>query len=87
MEGNYTGCHCTTCRNLHSTQNNQEANHEFVVDMEQTVHYSSVSDTEEESVDEIMEKVFGVNWNDDREKSSDEEHNSDSDRDSIARKM
>jgi len=32
--------------------------------MEQTVHYSTVPDTQEESVDEIMERVFGENWND-----------------------
>ena len=77
------GCCCTTCHNLHSTQNNQEANHECVdilVDMEQTVHYSRVPETQEESVDEIMERVFGENWNDGREESSDEEHSSDSDR-------
>ncbi len=46
--------------------------------MEQTIHYSTVSDTQEESVDEIMERVFGENWNDEE---SSEEHSSDSDRD------
>ena len=75
------GCRCSTCRNLPSTQNNQGANHEFVdilVDMEQT---GTVHNTLEESVDEIMERVFGENWNDDTEESSNEEHSSDSDRD------
>ena len=46
--------------------------------MEQT---GTVHNTLEESVDEIMEKVFGENWNDDTEESSNEEHSSDSDRD------
>ena len=32
--------------------------------MEQIVHYSTVSDTQEESVDEIMEREFGENSND-----------------------
>jgi len=36
--------------------------------MEQTVHYSTVSDTQEESVDEIMERVFGENWNDEEKR-------------------
>ena len=36
--------------------------------MEQTIHYSTVSDTQEESVDEIMERVFGENWNDEEKR-------------------
>ena len=53
------GCRCSTCQNLStcSTLTNQEGL-DKLVNIEQTLE----STLPEESIDDIMERVFGENW-------------------------